>query len=829
MRLRSFVSIILLLLASSARAAGIDITGVVVDTSGGSLPGVTVTVTPTGAGAASAEPTLQVTDGDGRFSFEGLNAGTYTVVFSLPGFDEKKVDAINVPATEPLKAVLSVAGVAETITVKASTPPSEIPREAIGESKMEEHVLTSVALPNDRFEEALPMLPGIVRGPDGLLNMNGTRADQSAVTLNGINMTDPVTNHFAVRLPLEAIESLNVHSGVYSAAFGNAAGGVTDIVTKSGEDKFRFQGQNFMPRLRFKEGVNGVDSFTPRVHFSGPIEKGKLWYSEAASFRFVRSRVDELEPLEQSEQKVKSFDAVSQIDYQMSSAQHVTGTFVLFPSNIDNVGIDTLHPFDATPDLKQRGWIGALGHRTVLSDNMTLSSAFAFKQFNMAFAPKHGEDTSFMTVAGLHQNYFNTFDRDSRRYDASSTLSISKPSAFGEHLIRVGGQIAHTSYDGIDNSSNVAITGASGQMVQQIEFVGASGVGGSASSVGGSSVGATNTEISGFVEDHWEINRFITLNGGVRYAYEHVVSEHTIAPRADISVRPFEHGKTVIKAGVGRFYDALPLNAVDFSTQQSRRVTEYDAEGGIAKSTLYVNRIAAGGLQMPVSTAWNAEVDQMLSPNWLARVGYRETKGSNQLIVDPMTDPLAADGVMLLSNGGRSRSREFEVTVKRQFADAGHVTASYVRSRTRGDLNDFVSIYGDLREPIVYANAYAPQSFDTPNRFLIFGVVNLPKKFTVAPTLEYRNGFPYSVVDERQDVVGTRNQNHRYPDLMTLDLAVTKDMQLMHRRVRVGVQVFNLTNHFNPQDVQNNLASPYFGDYSNGIGRQVRAKFVLLF
>jgi hypothetical protein len=167
--------------------------------------------------------------------------------------------------------------------------------------------------------------------------------------------------------------------------------------------------------------------------------------------------------------------------------------------------------------------------------------------------------------------------------------------------------------------------------------------------------------------------------------------------------------------------------------------------------------------------------------------------------------------------------------VRRQFKDAGHVTASYVRSRSWADLNDFVSIFGDLREPVVLPNEYSRQGFDTPNRFLVWGVINLPKSFTVAPTMEYRNGFPYTVVDERQQVVGTRNQGGRYPDLLTFDLAVTKDMRLLKRRVRVGVQVFNLTDHFNPQDLQNNVASPYFGDYANSIGRQVRAKFVILF
>jgi outer membrane receptor protein involved in Fe transport len=74
---------------------------------------------------------------------------------------------------------------------------------------------------------------GVSSGPDGLLNMNGARADQSAFLMNGVSMTDPVTGHFAVRLPLEAIEATNVHAGVQSAAYGSATGAVTDVVIRS--------------------------------------------------------------------------------------------------------------------------------------------------------------------------------------------------------------------------------------------------------------------------------------------------------------------------------------------------------------------------------------------------------------------------------------------------------------------------------------------------------------------------------------------------------------------------------------------------------------------
>ena len=144
-----------------------------------------------------------------------------------------------------------------------------------------------------------------------------------------------------------------------------------------------------------------------------------------------------------------------------------------------------------------------------------------------------------------------------------------------------------------------------------------------------------------------------------------------------------------------------------------------------------------------------------------------------------------------------------------------------MHSSTKGDLNDFVSLFGDLRDPIIRADEYRRQSFDTPNRFLVWGVMNI-RSFTVAPTMEYRTGFPYSVFDAQQNVVGTRN-SERFPNLFTLDLAVTKDVQLTKsRRARVGLQLFNLTSHFNPQDVQNNLASPYFGEFYNAELRRIR-------
>src|SRR5262249_21304186 len=155
-------------------------------------------------------------------------------------------------------------------------------------------------------------------------------------------------------------------------------------------------------------------------------------------------------------------------------------------------------------------------------DSMTFSTSFAVKQFDMAVNPKHVAH-SLVTVSGIRNNYFNHFDRDSRRYDASATLAIAMPSAFGDHLVKAGGQVAHTSYDGIDNSRAVAIVGPDGPRLRQIEYVGSA------------EVGASNTDIAGFIEDEWALNPRVTLHGGVRYGYERIAGEQTLAPRADIS------------------------------------------------------------------------------------------------------------------------------------------------------------------------------------------------------------------------------------------------------------------------------------------------------
>ena len=803
---------LVLLLAGSAAAAEEppSLKGQVVDTSRAVLPGATVTLTANGT--AAAEPIFQITDESGSFTFAGLPAGSYAVTFSMPGFDEKKISAVVLPTTETLTIELRIGGFQERVTVVADSAQSDV-RTTAGQSDIQEDVLTSVPLARDRFEDALPLVPGVVRGPDGLLNMKGARAHESSTLVNGLNVSDPVTGHAAVRLPLEAVETLKVHTGVYSAAFGNGTGGVTDVVTRPGTDNLTVQVQNFFPRLRIKDGsVKGFDAFTPRVRVAGPIRAGKLWFANSFNYRFARSRVDELQPLDASEQIVESLDALAQIDYAPSTSHHVRVIALVTPSNIDNANIDTLHPYDATPDMKQRGWNASVADNQTIGGRFTLASSFSIKQFDVDVMPKYGTP-SYVQVNGVAGNYFNRFDRDSRRYDAGSTISAAIDKGWGGHLLNIGAQFAHASYDGIDESLPVIVSRGDGTPLRRIDFIGTP------------AVASSKNEEAAFVEDEWSVNPNLTLHAGVRYGRDSLSDDHTFAPRFDASVVPFAGRNTVVKAGIGQFQGKLPLSADGFTGRQRRLVTDLEGSPFVGRSMLLENRLDAAGLRAPTTTTWNVELDHEIARELLARVSYRRSNGSQQLVVD-----LIENEALVLSSNGSSRSRELEATIRRRFTTLGELNFSYVRSRAEGDLNDYVALFGDVRDAIILPNAYGRQPFDVPNRFLLWGIAHLPYQITVSPTVEYRDGFPYTIVDETQSVVGIRNSDARYPRLFTLDMAVTKDVRLTrNQRARVGVQFFNLTDHFNPRDVQNNTGSAAYGRYANNADRHIRAKFTLLF
>jgi hypothetical protein len=789
-------------LARSARPLSQEngkLSGAISSPAGGRLPGVVVVLTEQGAD----DSRFRVTDAAGEFRFEALAPGIYDVVATYPGYEDQVVRQLRVTAAEEVRLdlALALARFSESIVIRDDAPPDPVD-EPVPMQELRIEQLDLLPLATDSFRDAFPLLPGVVRDPEGRLSFNGSRPSQSILLVNGANVTDPVTGDFAVDLPLKAIEEVEVTEIPYSAEYGRVTAAVAEVKTRGGTDEWDFDTGDLFPSLNFRDGtIKGVRSFVPQIGVSGPIEKGKAWFSQGLGYRFVRSRVYDIET-GSDERILESWDSFTQLDWRMTENHQLTTTFSYFPGETQNLGLDALVYADATPDFESSGWNLAFSERALAGKSL-FETTVAVKKFNLTLTPKH--DTAALLIPdGARDNYFNEIDRESTRIDLSSVWTHSVSSTFGEHLLKAGASLGRSYFSGVDNSHLVEIEDESGRLLRTIEFE------------GDPSVDGSDAVVSAFFQDRFRITDRLGLELGLRYDYDRLVAEHQLAPRFAAAYALDSGGRTVLRGGVGIFYDHVYLPVDSFERFQTRVETSYGDDGTAGPPTAFRNRIADGGLDFPRSTTWSVEVDRYLSDLFNVRLTYRERRGSQEMIVDRIVES-SGQGALVLSSTGQSLSRELGVTVRVASENDNEMFAAYHKSRSTGDLNNFNTLYQNYRSPLVFENENSLFALDVPHRFLFWGIWTLPRDIQVAPGIEWRSGFPYTVFDAAYQPVGERNRGGRFPTFFSLDVRVTKGLTVRGRKVRVGFQVFNLGNHYNPRDVVSNVGSPRFGEFLNGV------------
>jgi outer membrane receptor protein involved in Fe transport len=797
-------------MGTPAQAPPGRISGSVTGPGGGPLPGVLVTLI-----AEDGTILVEVTGARGGFMFGAVPPGDCRLIAVLPAYEAYVTDHLAMASGQEVNfdIVLQIARIAESVMVRDVATRDRIadPEET---SQFDPQQLDALPLPTDRFQEALPLVPGVLRDPEGRISFNGARPSQSMLLVNGANVTDPVTGEFAAELPLKAIDEVEINSLPYLAEYGRVTGAVARITTRGGNDEFDIDVGDFWPRPNFRDGtIKGIRSWVPQVQVSGPIKKGKAWFSQGIAYRFARSRVFDVEQGE-DERILENFDSFTQLDLRFAEKHHLTTTFSFFPVEVDNFGLSALVTSDASPELESGGWNLAFSQRSFFSQTL-VETMVAAKTYNLTATPM-GEGPSRLIPDGLRDNYFNFIDRESTRFEIGSAITHSPRELWGQHLAKFGANISYTSFSGVDAGLPIEFYSESGQRLQRIDFV------------GDPTVAGEDLQASAYVQDQWRPNHRVGIDLGLRYDFDRLASDHQIAPRISGAVAVDARGRTVIKGGVGVFYDHVFLHADRYETLQSRVETSYSPDGlAVGAPVVLQPRIAREGLEMPRSTTWNIELGQRMGDSWQLRVSYRERRGAEEFIVDrvePETD--GEPGSMLLSSDGSSLTREMDVTV--HFArNDNELYASYVRARTTGDLNDFNTLYQNLRSPLFLDNESSLYALDVPHRALVWGVWKFPGDVIVSPGIEWRLGYPYTVFAEDYTPVGERNRGGRFPNFFSADVRVTKGITIAGRKLRVGFQIFNLGSHFNPRDVISNLDSSRFGEFLNGVDMGVSLRLSL--
>jgi len=772
------------------------------------LPNARITLLTT----AGREIGLATTDDDGQGRWTDLPPGEYIIQAELEAFRTLR-QRVTVPAGETTRQHLQLTLIGPTNEILVPGQTGSGQPHAVVPEVIRQRLLRNLPLLDEQYQAALPLLPGVVRTPDGQLHMQGARDSQSGLLVNSVNVTDPVTGQFAMAIPLEAIDSMEVYLHPYAAEFGKFTGAVTAIETRGGTNRWHFGLTGFVPRLRWRDGsINGIRSFTPRLSFSGPIVRDRLWFAIHSEYRFIRQQIYSL-PAPDNETVLESYDSYSRLDWQIHPDHRFRVAFSRYPQTVSYINLDTFRPRESTANFRQRGFFLAFSEQAVIRLNSVLETTFSIKDYD-AFVWANSLHETTLTPDGWQGGYFNRQERFSRRYEFSQEYAHAPFRWHGIHLAKVGYTVAHAAYESADDSRPVNIRRADGSLSQRIEFLGSPSVAGDI------------TELTVFLQDEWQPRDWLNLHLGLRFDGDSLSRTNNVAPRLGFSLLPFpQDDRTILRGGLGLFYDKIPLIAGVFPRYQRMQVTRYGPAGDNVPldTTRFRNVILDDRLANPYSLTWNVEADRRIAGRLLLRLGYLQRNQRRDLLLNVMDD---GDPRLVLSNGGQTNYREGLVTLKYVFPTRGECAVSYVRSSSRGNLNHYQNFLGNFHQPVIREDQYGPLAHDVPHRLLFSGVFQLPWGLTVSPTVEYRDGFPWSIVDEDQNFVGRRNRGGRFPRFFSADLQIARSLGIPFRgrtyHTRLVLGVYNLTHHWNPRDVQNNLDSDAFGGFYNSVGRKFR-------
>jgi TonB-dependent receptor-like protein len=372
----------------------------------------------------------------------------------------------------------------------------------------------------------------------------------------------------------------------------------------------------------------------------------------------------------------------------------------------------------------------------------------------------------------------------------------------GEHLIKFGSDLLQVGYDGTSVSSPVNVLDENGARLERIAFGGTT------------SQRVSSTEAAVLAQDHWRLNDRLLFEVGARVDHDGVLNRTNFTPRIGAVIGLLPEGRTVARGGIGLFYDRTPLNVGAFESFEPRIITFYG--DGDPQATTFVNR-AGPDLKTPYGRIWNIELDHRFNDSWSVKVNHLDRSGRHEFIVNPaLTGPTPE---ILLTTDGSSRYIETEFSAR--FAHGEHLetTVSYVHSRGTADLNSFDQYFGNARDPIVRPNQYGLVPTDAPNRVLVRGSYLLFWKIQFDPMVDLRDGFPYSALAADQSFIGQRNGAGRYPAFASFDFSASRPVRIWKYRATIGVRMFDALGRFNPRDVQQNVASPLFGHFFNGVPR----------
>ncbi len=809
--------------ATPALYAQVAVSGRVADETGAAVPGARLVFRQLAAAPADFAVS---SDPAGNFRLTLPAAGDYSLRVEREGFYVFTDRARRFDESQNSLAITlnHQQEYPEKVEVKDS-PPGIDPQQPADRRSLTSTEIQAIpySAPQD-YRNALQLMNGVYADNAGQFHFNGAAVNQTNYTLDGFNISNPVTGQLDTRINIDTVQTVELMSGRFTADSGRGSGGVLELTTKIGDDHWRFIGTNFIPTGTTSGGLH-IDTFTPRLDLSGPIRKKKAWINNGFDAFFTDNVIQGL-PNGQNRARALTADDITRFRADLKPSNILTASVLWNLIDKSHDGLSFINPVETTTNTRQLTLMSTLRDQQYFSGGALLDFGFAETRGYLRNLPQ-GENLYEITPFGALGNYYAGLDRHFYRQQAVDNLFLPVAHFHGAHLVKFGIDFERESFHQRLMLHDYEVLDASNAVTRFVTFA------------GNPFEGRANYEAAQYVQDHWTPRDNLTVEAGLRAEWNDVVRDLEWAPRFSAAWTPHLLKDTKFSAGAGIYHDAIDLQLTAREPGLTSLSTFYLPSGevkGPAPESFAVNDRQ---LSTPRYGIASLAVERKLPFQFLAKAGYTYRESNNGFefaaLGATFTPELFQGAQFALINGRRDRYHAADFTLRRTFAGKYEWFLGYTRSSARTS----AALDYSLLNPIYGAQGAGPLPWDAPTRIHMWGWLPLPNaslpaflRFTTHATtaaymVEYRSGFPFNVVDQNGFLYGYPD-SRRLPGYFNLNLHFERQFHALHNLWAWRVGVNNLTNNGNPNYVDNVLGTPAFLTYGRGQPRAFTMRLRML-
>jgi len=822
------LTLLLFLTFSALAQTGLTLLITVIDENGVAVPAARVLI------SSPQLPGLRCeTDFAGRCRFLNLPAGTYRIHVEKQDYYSLTLSSMQFPATANLEMTLSHQQEVREVVNVVESPPAIDPAQISSVEKLSGLDIVNIPYPDTRdYRKVLNFIPGVVNDISGQPHIAGSETYQTLALLDGFNVSQPANGQLSARISTDAFRSIDVETTRIPAEYGKGSAGVLALNTGIGNDRYRFIASNFTPSFQTKKGF-ALDSIGPRITFSGPVRKGKMWFFDAIDGEYENNLVvSRLLPKGAETDTVWRVSNLAKAQTNLTSRNILTTSILVNHLNDPHAGLSPQNPIPAPPSDIESVYVASIKDQHYFSAGELLEGGVGFDQYNLALTPL-GTLPYVLSPQMAEGNYYLSSHTLARRWQVLSNLYLPPHPWHGRHELKIGVDFDWLSYTAEFTRRPISYWRQipPPPMPCPLDTTGTPVVPSHCSRystfAGGALSKIYNLESSAYAQDRWLISNRLLIEPGLRFDWDQIVRDVLVSPRLAGTYVFDNEGNTKVSAGIGIVYDATPLFLIarpfagqrtDYFFNSSGKPTDVNGAPTSAPTplltTFFVNR---GTLQAPRYVNWSLALEKKLPRAIYLKAEFLKRDGAHGFVYNPPSG--APAGRFLLQNTRNDRYRSFHLELRHSFRESYMVMGSYTRSQLRSNqVLDF-----NVDNPLLSSQAPGPYPWDVPNRVLSWGLLPFFKlpilhKVDLAYSVEARSGFAFSVINSQQHLVEAPG-SRRFPAYFSLNTHLEKRFRFLGAYWAVRGGFNNITGHGNAAFVNNNIDSPQRFTFADSGGR----------